>query len=119
MVLGCNRTPNSFLKNEKGVRKLHLKRQKQTLNFQNVSTFYKVRKIFTKSKVSPIKISCAPEASEGGKVTDRARVIALEVWGGGGFQNGRYGRHLAVGHPKWAARLIGKQIYKYAMAIVR
>ena len=38
---------------------------------------------------------------------------------GGGFQNGKYGRHLSAKNPKWAAQLIGRKIYQYTMVIMR
>ena len=51
-------------------------------------------------------------------VAEWARVSALEE-GAEGFQNGHYGRNLAANHPKWAAKLIGRKIYHYTLAIMR
>ena len=63
-------------------------------------------------------MSYAPEDSDGGNVTEWARVGALEV-GAEGFRDGKYGRHLAAMQPQWAAKLIWWEIYQYTMGIMR
>ena len=63
-------------------------------------------------------MSRTPEDSEGEQVANWDRVSALEL-GEEGFRNGKYGSHLMAKNPHCAARLIGKQIYQYALAIIR
>ena len=119
MALGCKPSLNSIFGHGGGNSIIAFKHRKPKLGFRKVAKFYNAREIFTQKQCFCDKMSRAPEDSDSVEnVTEWARVSPLEV-AAEGFQDGKYGRHLAAMRPSRTEKLIGRQIYQYALVIMR
>ena len=100
------------------IREFHLKRQKTNVAFPKSSHILQsTEDIYTKQGLRDKKI--AHTRRQRGRASGGLGSCQRLGSGGGGFQNGKYGRRLAVRNPQWGERLIGNQIYQYELVIIR
>ena len=104
---------NSFFAKSKINSKLHLKWRKPTFILETKSQWYLLKeKGFCDENMS----LGGSEVGENVKEWPRVPILRqVEL----PFREGQYGKHLAVKHPGWGAKVSGPKIYQVAMMILR